>query len=67
MTVGELAEVLYRETPVEVCVDFDPVFKGTAEAAQFCRYLNRNVEEVYISLDGVTLVVEIDGKRKPRK
>lgn len=67
MTVGELAKVLYQETPVEVCVDFDPVFKGTAETAQFCRYLNRNVEEVYISLDGVTLVVEIDGKRRPRK
>ena len=63
MTVAELSEVLYTETPVEICLDFEPVFKGTAKEAKDSRYFNRTVEEVYINVDGVSLVVSIERVR----
>lgn len=67
MTVRDWTEPLYPETPVEICIDFDPVFTGTAEEAWSCGYSNREVEEVYISIDGTKLVVSVSQLRKTKK
>ena len=67
MKVSELAEVLYEETPVEICVDFEPVFTGQAIDAKTSKYAFRNVKEVYISLSGTTLVVSVDNIRTSYK
>lgn len=67
MTVAELLEVLYTETPVEICLDFEPVFTGTANEAKNSRYFNRIIEEIYISIDGVSLVISIERARPLNK
>ena len=67
MTVYELTDVLYEETPVEICIDYDPVFVGTAGDAHFCKYLNRKVEEVYVDIDGTKLIIAINHVRNIKK
>lgn len=67
MTVKAWTEPLYPETPIEICIDFDPVFTGTAEEAQTCHLKDREVEEVYISIDGTKLVVSVAQIRKTKK
>ena len=67
MKVSELAEVLYEETPVEICVDFEPVFTGRAIDAKTSKYAFRSIQEVYISLNGTTLVVSVDNIRTSYK
>lgn len=60
MTVGELTAVLYKETPVEICYDFKPIFTGTASEAKTSKYTFRKVKEVYINHDGTAIVVSVD-------
>ena len=68
MTVEELVSHLYHETPVEIEIDFEAVFEGTAEEAAGCAYRMRPVKEAYISVDGAKLVIALGiKKRKPRK
>lgn len=59
MTVGALMSVLYKETTVEICYDFKPIFKGTAFEAGVSKYTLREVDEVYISHDGAALIVSV--------
>lgn len=67
MTVRDWAEPLYTETPVEIYLDYDPVFSGTAEDARSCRYFDRQVEEVYINLDGTKLIISVEHERRIKK
>ena len=59
MTVGELMNVLYEDTPVEICYDFKPIFTGTASEAEVSKYTIRRVDEVYINHDGTAIVVSV--------
>lgn len=63
----DFLSVLYAETPVEVCVDYEPVFTGMAEDAMLCKFIDSRVKEAYISLSGDTLVISITEKRKSKK
>ena len=67
MTVKDWAGPLYPETPVEIYLDFDPVFSGSAEDARLCGYSNRQVEEVYISIDGTKLIISVEHDRRIKK
>lgn len=67
MTVYELTGILYNETPVEIWLDYDPIFAGTAEDAHVCKYLNRKIDEVYIDIDGTKLIISIDHVRNVTK
>ena len=60
MTVGDLMNVLYKETPVEICYDFKPIFIGMASEAEASKYTLREVDEVYINHDGTALVVSVE-------
>lgn len=60
MTVGELTAVLYKDTPVEICYDFKPIFTGTAAEAKISKCTLRKVKEVYINHDGTAIVVSVD-------
>lgn len=66
-TVHEWLKPVYEDTPVEIYVDFEPVFIGTAEDARSCRFLYRQVEEVYISIDGTKLIVSVTQERNSKK
>lgn len=59
MTVGDLMNVIYKETPVEICYDFKPIFIGMAYEAEASKHTLREVDEVYINHDGTALVVSV--------
>lgn len=59
MTVGELMNVLYEDTPVEICYDFKPIFTGTASEAEVSKHTLRKVDEVYINHDGTAIIVSV--------
>lgn len=59
MTVGDLMNVLYKETPVEICYDFKPIFIGMASEAETSKCSFREVDEVYINHDGKALIVSV--------
>lgn len=59
MTVRTWLMPVYKDTPVELQVDFNLLFKGTAEEAILGKYFNREVQEAYISPDGLRLTVSV--------
>jgi hypothetical protein len=56
--------IFWPETMVEVCIDFNLVFAGTAAEAVQCKYKNHMVEETYVDFDRKILVVSIKSTRK---
>lgn len=68
MKVVDWLTPVCQDTPVELEVDFELVFKGTAKEAMMSAYFLREVQEAYIGVDGTKLVIALDvKKRKPRK
>ena len=62
MKLSELLDVLYGETIIELCIDFVPVYTGTAEYAKDRKYSVRFVKEVYIDISGEKLIIHISGR-----
>lgn len=67
MLLSDWAARLWPETQVEVCIDFNPVFTGTAEDAVKSKYGSHKVDESYIGLDGKHLVISICAKARNTK
>lgn len=67
MPLIDLIGILYPETKVEICVDYDPLYTGLAEDVPLERFRSSRVEEVYISIDGNTLVISVYGQRNVKK
>lgn len=67
MPLIDFISVLYEETPIEVCLDYEPVYVGTVEGLPTERFLESRVKEAYISLSGDTLIIAIAGQRNVKK
>lgn len=63
MTVGQLAEVLYPETDVELEYQHKVVYAGEASGLASTKFRDRKVNEVYIGVNGFTVVLAIAGIR----
>lgn len=64
MLVKELGAVLYGETKIELEYDHHCYFTGIASMLSDCIFSERTVREVYIGVDGETLIISIGGIRK---
>lgn len=64
MLVEDLGKVLYGETKVELEYDYNCYFTGTASMLKDCVFSGRVIREIYIGIDGKTLVIVIGGIRK---
>lgn len=67
MLLIDFLRVLYEETPIEICIDYEPAYTGTVENVPTERFNSSRVIEAYISLDGNTLVISIAGQRNVKK
>lgn len=67
MFLEDWLAIFWPETIVEVCIDFDLVFAGTAADAVLSKYKKHMVEETYVDFDRKILVVSITSTRKYRK
>lgn len=67
MLLCDFLSVLYEETPVEIHIDYDPVYIGTANSVPVDKFSNSRVKEAYIELDGKILIISIFGQRNVKK
>lgn len=67
MPLSDFLRVLYEETQVEICVDFDPLYTGTVEDVPLEKFASSRVIEAYISLDGKSLVISVNRQRNFNK
>lgn len=63
MLLLDFLGVLYEETPIEICIDFEPQYKGLVMDVPSEAFRNSRVLEAYISVDDKTLVVSITNRR----
>ena len=66
MIVGQIAEVLYAETQVELECNDKLVYSGEASSLTSTKFCDRKVKEVYIGIQGHTLVLVISGVRESK-
>lgn len=67
MTVEQFAEVLYHETFVELEYDHKVVYAGEAAGLTSTKFRDRKVNEVYIGVQGHTLVLAIAGAKASKR
>lgn len=67
MPLIDFLGVLYEETPIEIQIDYEPVYTGTVEDVPTHKFMSSRVSEAYISLDGNTLIISLFGQRNVKK
>lgn len=67
MLLIDLLSVLYEETSIEICIDYEPVYIGTVEGVPKEKFVASIVKEVYIELGGSKLIISVFGQRNVKK
>lgn len=67
MPLIDFLGVLYEETPIEIHIDYEPIYVGTVENMPYDKFQSSRINEAYISLDGNTLIISICGQRNVKK
>ena len=59
MLLIDFLSVLYEETLIEICIDYNPVFTGIVEDVPLQRFKDSKILEAFISFDGDKLIISI--------